>query len=232
MAVTKFLSRAMKFFISTGDAVGSTINLTTPFGDAATDTLTSTAHGLVNGDRIRFSALTGGAGLAVGTDYYVIASAANTFQVALTPGGAIVNFTSNITAGALAKITATFVQIKGLNSRTHSDSSVDAETTGDDSDGLNEHMVAERGESWTIAGHKLLDTATGDQDPGQEAVETLAREVGPASIGYFKVEYPGGAEELFAASAKLTRPSGGHNDPASWSVTLRQSGPSTFIPAA
>jgi hypothetical protein len=125
----------------------------------------------------------------------------------------------------------TWTQIKGLNSRSHSDSSTDAETTGDDSDGASEHMVAERAESWTISGFKLLDTTTGDQDPGQEAVEELAREVGPDSIGHIKIEFPGGAAEIFPASAKLTKPGGGHNDPGNWAVTLRKSGVTTYVPA-
>lgn len=125
----------------------------------------------------------------------------------------------------------TWTQIKGLNSKTHSDSSTDAETTGDDSNGASEHMVAERAESWTLAGHKLLDTATGVGDPGQEAVEALARQLGAASLGWFQITYPGGDKERFQASAKFTKPGGGHNDPASWSVTLRISGPVTYVPA-
>lgn len=125
----------------------------------------------------------------------------------------------------------TWTQIKGLNSRSHSGSDTDAETTGDDSEGASEHMVAERAESWTVAGHKLIDTVTGGLDPGQQAVEDLAQEVGPASIGHIKITFPGGAAEIFAASAKITRPGGGHNDPATWSATLRKSGATTFVPA-
>lgn len=125
----------------------------------------------------------------------------------------------------------TWTQIKGLNSKTHADASTDAETTGDDSQGANEHMVAERSESWTLAGFKLLDTANGDEDPGQAAVETLAKGVGAASLGWFQITYPGGAKERFQASAKFTKPGGGHNDPGTWSVVLRVSGPVTYVPA-
>lgn len=62
---------------------------------------TATAHGFVAGDRVVFTELTGGTGLVVGQVYYVIAAnlAAQTFQVSLTPGGAAVNFTADITAG-------------------------------------------------------------------------------------------------------------------------------------
>lgn len=155
MAVTKFLSRAMKFYISTG---------------AGVDTIRGTVDDV-------------------------------------------------------------WTQIRGLNSKTHADASADAETTGDDSDGASEHMVAERGESWTLAGHKLLDTVTGDRDPGQQAVETLATEVGSDSLGFFKIVYPGGDIEIFQASAKVTKPGGGHNDTATWQAVLRVSGVPTFIPA-
>lgn len=64
---------------------------------------TASAHGFAAGDLVVFSALTGGAGLTVGQAYYVIAAnlAANTFQVSATPGGAAVNFTTDITAGTV-----------------------------------------------------------------------------------------------------------------------------------
>lgn len=65
---------------------------------------TTAAHGFVAGQRVRFTSLTGGAGLVTGTDYYVIAAnlAATTLQVSATSGGAAINFTTDITAGVLA----------------------------------------------------------------------------------------------------------------------------------
>ncbi len=122
----------------------------------------------------------------------------------------------------------TWTEIKGLNNISHSDASVDADTTGFDSEGVEESMVAQRGESWTIAGFKLLDTTTGDGDEGQEAVETLSRQIGPASVGYFKIVYPGGGNEIFAGTAKFTKPGGGNNDPAGWSVALKVTGAVTY----
>lgn len=68
-------------------------------GDETTDTLTCTGHGLENGDTVRFPALTGGAGLSINTNYYVVAATANTFQVSSTLGGPPINFTTAITAG-------------------------------------------------------------------------------------------------------------------------------------
>jgi len=63
-----------------------------------TDVLTAVGHGMTNGTRVRVRASTGGAlptGLAADTDYYVIAAAADTFQLSAALGGAAVNFTTN-----------------------------------------------------------------------------------------------------------------------------------------
>lgn len=73
-------------------------------GTASTDTFTLTAHGLLAGDPVRFSALTGGSGLATGTTYYVISDGltADAFKLSATSGGAAINFTTNVTAATLA----------------------------------------------------------------------------------------------------------------------------------
>ena len=82
----------------------------------------------------------------------------------------------------------------------------------------------ERGLEFTIAGHHLEDALTGDRDPGQAAVETLARAVGLAAMGRFRVTSPGGNVDSFLASAEVTTAGGGHNDPAAWSAKLTISG--------
>ncbi len=66
----------------------------------STDLFTAAAHGLANGDRVRFPSLTGGTGLTADTGrYFVIEATADTFQVSATPGGAAVNFSSDVSAG-------------------------------------------------------------------------------------------------------------------------------------
>lgn len=64
---------------------------------------TQAAHGFVAGQRVMFESITGGAGLAALTPYYVIAAnlAATTLKVSLTAGGAAIDFTTDITAGVL-----------------------------------------------------------------------------------------------------------------------------------
>lgn len=124
-----------------------------------------------------------------------------------------------------------YAEIGGLNNISHSDASVDADTTGFDSEGREESMVAQRGESWTLGGFKQLDIATGDEDAGQAAVEALAQEIGPASVGHFMIVYPDGSTEDFDATAKHTKPGGGNNDPANWSVVVKVTGGVTYTPA-
>jgi hypothetical protein len=64
---------------------------------------TTTDHPFQVGDYIKFTALTGGSGLTVNTVYKVHANnfAARTFQVADVTTGAVVGFTTNITAGTV-----------------------------------------------------------------------------------------------------------------------------------
>jgi coat protein Gp5 len=94
-----------KFVPTSGDnTVGPAITLAE--SEADDDIIdTATAHGFVAGDKVRFPALTGGAGLSKDTDYYVIAAnlAARTFQVSTTKGGSAALFTTDITAGTVSE---------------------------------------------------------------------------------------------------------------------------------
>lgn len=90
---------------SAAEVTESAVTLATSL--AADDIIdTAAAHGYIAGNRVRFASLTGGAGLSVGTDYWVIAGnlGATTFQVSTTPGGAPVNFTTDITAGSVTRM--------------------------------------------------------------------------------------------------------------------------------
>ena len=62
--------------------------------DAATDFITSVAHGLVNGDKVVFMNGAAPAGLTEGTVYFVVNKTTDTFQVAATLGGAAINITA------------------------------------------------------------------------------------------------------------------------------------------
>jgi hypothetical protein len=75
-------------------------------GVAATNVLTSQSHGLLTDDKVVFTVLNGGAGLALATTYWVIATGLtqDAFEVSLTQGGAAVDFTTDVTAGSLWKL--------------------------------------------------------------------------------------------------------------------------------
>lgn len=76
-------------------------------GDAAiasTNVITTTsAHGLVAGNRVRVVSITGGVPLVAGTDYYVVAPVTpTTFKVSETDGGAVIDITTDSSAIVLA----------------------------------------------------------------------------------------------------------------------------------
>jgi hypothetical protein len=73
-------------------------------GTAATDIIADAGHAFVNNDPVTFTALTGGAGLTVGTTYFVVGSVAGvSYQLSATSGGAAINFTTDITAGTIGR---------------------------------------------------------------------------------------------------------------------------------
>lgn len=70
-------------------------------GVASTDILTATGTAFTEGTNLQFATITGGAGLTAGTNYFVTNPTGATFQLATTLGGAPINFTTDITAGAV-----------------------------------------------------------------------------------------------------------------------------------
>jgi len=59
------------------------------------DTITETTHGLTNGQVVFFTAIATTTGIVINTPYYIVGSAANTFQVSLTSGGAALPLTTD-----------------------------------------------------------------------------------------------------------------------------------------
>lgn len=69
--------------------------------EADDDVVTSAAHGLVDGQKVVFTALTGGTGLTATQEYFVRDAAAGTFKVAASLGGVAINVTVDATAGTV-----------------------------------------------------------------------------------------------------------------------------------
>lgn len=73
-------------------------------GVAATDVISDAGHTFVDNDPIVFTAITGGAGITVGTVYFVRSSVAGvSYQISATSGGAALNFTTDISAGSVGR---------------------------------------------------------------------------------------------------------------------------------
>ncbi len=72
-------------------------------GVAATDIITHTGHTFLDNDPIVFTAISGGAGITVGTVYFVRNQAANQYQISATSGGAVLNFTTDIASGTVGR---------------------------------------------------------------------------------------------------------------------------------
>ena len=86
-------------------------------GAQSTRIITVVGHAFVNGDTVAFSSLTGGSGLSTNSKYYVINVFGNTFQLSLTSGGAVVIFSTDITAGTITNYAVwnTFGTMLGVN---------------------------------------------------------------------------------------------------------------------
>jgi hypothetical protein len=71
---------------------------------ASTDTLTATAHGKADGDKVVFQTGYAPTGLSAGTVYFVRDSTANTFKVAATAGGAALDITGDTATVVVGKV--------------------------------------------------------------------------------------------------------------------------------
>ena len=231
MAITKFLARDLT--IGIGGVAGLLVAVTTGaitsvFGTGIISTVNP--HGLQVGQRIQFATLTGGTGLTALTNYWVISTPSlTTFTVSVTQGGAIAAQTTNITVATLTAEGSGYTQINGLTTLTHSPSSTDADTTDFNSNGFEEHMKAARGTTWQMDGHTLEDIGTGARDPGQLLCEQLGQQVGPLSIGAFRITSPGGNAVEFNGSIDVTLGGGANNDAATWKATIKVTGQPTFL---
>jgi hypothetical protein len=95
---------------------------------ASTDLVNKTSHGLAAGDQMYFTTLTGGAGLALSTKYYVISTGltADAFSVSATYGGAAVDITSDYSTVAYKKVADRVIRIKRDKTITVEEAGVEA----------------------------------------------------------------------------------------------------------
>ena len=78
----------------TGVGSPATTAIACTFTDTG-DLVTKTAHGLSDGDEVSFATIVTTTGISINKIYFVVGAATDTFQVALTSGGAAVALTTN-----------------------------------------------------------------------------------------------------------------------------------------
>ena len=71
-------------------------------GVAATDVITATGNTFVNGSEVVIPEMVGGDGLEADTICYVRDKSGDTFKLALTPNGAAIEFTTDISSGVIS----------------------------------------------------------------------------------------------------------------------------------
>jgi hypothetical protein len=141
---------------NSGFIVEDTIVSFTVTGVAATDIITATGSTFADGQPVRFTALTGGAGLVTTTNYYVINVSGATFQVSTSVGGSASLFTTDITTGTL------------LNGHSVSTNVAISQNTAETNSAL---VLTPKGTGAFILGLKPDGTITGGNARGTNAVD-------------------------------------------------------------
>ena len=70
-------------------------------GNSSTNVITVAGAAIPTGTPFYFQSIAGGSGVTTGTIYWAVNSSGSTLQAALTPGGAAVDFTTDITAAVI-----------------------------------------------------------------------------------------------------------------------------------
>ena len=103
---TKRQTRGLLAAITTNSTdLAGTSDATEAGSSSSDDVLVAAAHGLADGDKIQFTALTGGAGLVTNKTYFVVNKTTGTFQLSETSGGSAIDFTTDISAGTFEPVT-------------------------------------------------------------------------------------------------------------------------------
>jgi len=117
-----------------------------------------------------------------------------------------------------------YIPVNGLSTFTFDGTKNDADTTSFEDSGWQTHLVASRSRSIGFEAFYLEDPDDGGRDPGQEAIEALADQIGQDSLTAFRLTSPAGTIREFNASANVSGVGGGKDDPTGFSGTLNVSG--------
>lgn len=125
----------------------------------------------------------------------------------------------------------TWYQVNGLSSAAPNpgEDAEDTDVTDFNSGGRPEYIPTQRGASIGMEGFKLLDSITGDPDPGQGRCETLSDTLGYSGIARVRFRQP--LEVSWTVWNAVMTPGeiggGGNNDAGAWNMTIKRTGAST-----
>lgn len=124
----------------------------------------------------------------------------------------------------------TWLQIGGVTSATPNpgENAEDADITDFNSGGRPEAIPVQRGASIAIEGQQILDSITGDPDPGQGRCDELGDTLGYNGQGRIRFRHPLQTTwKIWTAVFTPGEQGGGNNDPGAWNTNITRSGAAT-----
>jgi hypothetical protein len=211
--LTSTLARKYKLEVdlSTGDIDGTAA--------LSTDIITSTAHGLSEGDPVVFTVVV--APLVAGTTYYAKTVTVNTFKVSATVGGAAVDLTAD---GPVTVTGDHWVQVRALTEFTPK---VDTNLEDDsdyDSDGWSSSTKTQLGWALSAKVARKIGVESGDPDPGQEVLRAAAEAFGADGIVHVRWYDRDGGPEAYSGYAEVSWSPDGGDTKALATVTVDLTG--------
>lgn len=210
MALTSAAQGGKDFLLKIGNGLSGAVTFT-----AATDLVNYTAHGLVAGDTVKFSGITGPTTPVNSTVYYVISSGltADSFKIAATAGGTAINIDVDGTGTAVE----TFTTLGGLRSKSFKYDAEGIDITNHDSSQWKE----------ILSGAGIRGVAvSGDGVFKDEATFKKARTIALAQTLHNWQLIVNTAGDYWSGSFKITamEQAGDYNAESTYSISLESSG--------
>lgn len=196
------------FLLKMGNGVTGAVT----FQDSG-DTVTKNAHGLLDGDIVRFSVITTTTGIVIDTDYYVRDASTNTFKLAATEGGAALALTTD-GSGTLDE---GFRMVGGLQATSFSLNAEAIEVTSQGSSQWKTLLDGSGIKSCAISGNGVFE-----QD---SALARIRANLLAQTLTNFRViEHSSG--DYFSAAFKIVslERAGEYNGAQTWAISLESSG--------
>jgi TP901-1 family phage major tail protein len=212
MALTSAAQGGKDFLLKIGNNFSGAVTF-----QGTGETVTKNNHGLVNGDRVKFSTVTTTTTVNTTTTYFVVTSTTNTFQLSLTAGGSAVLIDVDGT-GVAEEV---FSTLGGLRSTTFSASSGEIDITNQESAQWTELLDAAGISAVSLSGDGVFK----DEFTFKRArAAFLARQ-----LRTFRI-FTNTASDYWSGTFRIgsLEQTGGHDNEQTYSISLSSSGPVTY----